>query len=1046
MSSARLVDRVSTLVAMTFVVSACSATSTEAPSVSIAVAPLSLPGVERACYDLRVTNAAGGGGELVWARGTPNVSPDGEAICSDRFGQGGAITFVGPCDASGQLDADPAGERTNSVTLWVDALYDSDGPIAKNGANGWQDPCPNGCTLDLLCAENADTLASFDLTILRQANQGFFDVAVTFEDIFCSAKVDCRDDEGDPLKLLFHPTTQERDTTVVVGFACTAGPSDVTRTILYRDPLVVTCGGNAISLAPALDNGNAYSANNPDPNPNDAVWQYAVYAGDETLRCGAESCSKSYWNVAIGLDPTADNCTLTTRMTAAPEGAFAGLSTPAATTWPYIDVTVPLTNTSGLVCTRHEVNAVGSGVATAYTGFGATVSFASSYSSIAVNECARELDNCDTNATCTDTADGFACACLPGFTGNGVACADIDECALGTDNCHSDASCTNTTGGFTCGCLPGFSGDGTTCTDIDECQTGTDNCHENANCTNLTGTFACQCRPGFTGSGVSCSDIDECALGTDTCDTNADCTNTVGSFTCACLPGYVGDGFTCDDLAAPSFIVAAGLTDPIQIAAVTTLVDDLRDADLWRKLIAVYPMVGGSANAHKLNLIDPRDSDAAFRLTFSGTWTHSPTGAAPNGTNAWANTWLVPSSVFDDTTFESFGYYARTDSTPTTEWVMGSSSGTRNTSLWTRRSASGASASSTFSAASFSVASQASSTDGRGFYVATQQGTALKLFRAGTSIAQNTTAGSGTRSTRAVALGASNDNGTLTGFTSKECTFAFIGRSLTDTDVAALNLAVQRFQTTLARQIGAPSYTETVLNETPVTTSLLVHLDASKTASYPGTGTTWFDISGNNRHFTLFNGPTHVAGESFSFDGVNDYARTASTLNLSAYDYVAVDIVVKSNNGASAMAFEHTVDWNSNVGSFGLSIHSTGLATLLNQHHTNHSMGNTVRNYDAVVGTGWAQHVNLFGRVADTTGRLTWVNGQSVPFVGPSFPTTTSSSAIAAFANAHTFLASRGGTGSWLNGRISSFKIYGVKLNSSQVLKNFNAARVPVNL
>ncbi|HRE90307.1 MAG TPA: hypothetical protein PK095_14330, partial [Myxococcota bacterium] len=147
-----------------------------------------------------------------------------------------------------------------------------------------------------------------------------------------------------------------------------------------------------------------------------------------------------------------------------------------------------------------------------------------------------------------------------------------------------------------------------------------------------------------------------------------------------------------------------------------------------------------------------------------------------------------------------------------------------------------------------------------------------------------------------------------------------------------------------------------------------------------------------------------------------------------------------------AMAFEHTVDWNNNAGSFGLSIHSTGTALLLNQHHTNQSMGNTVRNYNAVVGTSWAQHVNLFGRVADLTGRLTWVNGQSVPFVGPAFPTSTASTAGSAFADAHTYLASRAGGGSWLNGRISSFKIYGIKLDNSQVLKNFNAARVPVNL
>ena len=41
--------------------------------------------------------------------------------------------------------------------------------------------------------------------------------------------------------------------------------------------------------------------------------------------------------------------------------------------------------------------------------------------------------------------------------------ADIDECAAGLDNCDSNATCTNTDGSFICTCKIGFDGDGTTC-------------------------------------------------------------------------------------------------------------------------------------------------------------------------------------------------------------------------------------------------------------------------------------------------------------------------------------------------------------------------------------------------------------------------------------------------------------------------------------------------------------------------------------------------------------------------------------------------------
>ena len=47
---------------------------------------------------------------------------------------------------------------------------------------------------------------------------------------------------------------------------------------------------------------------------------------------------------------------------------------------------------------------------------------------------------------------------------------DIDECALGEDNCHDTlASCTDIVGGsgsFECACITGYTGDGVTCTSM----------------------------------------------------------------------------------------------------------------------------------------------------------------------------------------------------------------------------------------------------------------------------------------------------------------------------------------------------------------------------------------------------------------------------------------------------------------------------------------------------------------------------------------------------------------------------------------------------
>ena len=63
-----------------------------------------------------------------------------------------------------------------------------------------------------------------------------------------------------------------------------------------------------------------------------------------------------------------------------------------------------------------------------------------------------------------------------------------------------------------------------------------------------------------------------------------------------------------------------------------------------------------------------------------------------------------------------------------------------------------------------------------------------------------------------------------------------------------------------------------------ITDGLVLNLDAGDTSSYPGTGTDWFDLTGNNNG-TLINGPTFDSGNggSISFDGVNDYVITNTT-------------------------------------------------------------------------------------------------------------------------------------------------------------------------
>jgi len=64
-----------------------------------------------------------------------------------------------------------------------------------------------------------------------------------------------------------------------------------------------------------------------------------------------------------------------------------------------------------------------------------------------------------------------------------------------------------------------------------------------------------------------------------------------------------------------------------------------------------------------------------------------------------------------------------------------------------------------------------------------------------------------------------------------------------------------------------------------VTSGLVLELDAGNIKSYPGTGTTWFDKSGNANNGTLINGPTFNTGSlgSIVFDGVDDYVNMGTS-------------------------------------------------------------------------------------------------------------------------------------------------------------------------
>ena len=247
-----------------------------------------------------------------------------------------------------------------------------------------------------------------------------------------------------------------------------------------------------------------------------------------------------------------------------------------------------------------------------------------------------------------------------------------------------------------------------------------------------------------------------------------------------------------NDLDAQAFINAAGITGATQQSAINTIVISLKANNIWTKLDAIYPMVGGTATTHKFNLKNPADTTAAYRLSFVGGWTHSSTGALPNGTNAYADTFWLSSQQNS----ASMSFYSRTNTTGLFhEFGAGQGVGPitylliRLNDLF-------------YGAANETAGNTVANTNSTGHYLVTRTASnVVKLFKNGSLSLSATTASTGIPSVNMVISAWRSDPSSISRYSNRECAFATLGTGLNDTESANLYTAIQAFQTTLGRQV-----------------------------------------------------------------------------------------------------------------------------------------------------------------------------------------------------------------------------------------------------
>ena len=217
---------------------------------------------------------------------------------------------------------------------------------------------------------------------------------------------------------------------------------------------------------------------------------------------------------------------------------------------------------------------------------------------------------------------------------------------------------------------------------------------------------------------------------------------------------------------------------------------------------AYQPVLGANnystnvAAQMKFNLVNPQDSDAAFRLAFSGGWTYSTNGAQPNGTNGYADTKLVPSANLgaNDT---HLSYYSRTNIV-SSGVEMGAYNLGFNNSLYLLYNYSGT-AYKSFNSAESSRGSTYNPTTGLliGSRINSQY---EKYYHKGNLIDTLNITSQPTNSIN-IYIGAYSSNNIPGQYSSKQIAFATIGTGLSDAEAALLYQLVQDYQTTLSRQV-----------------------------------------------------------------------------------------------------------------------------------------------------------------------------------------------------------------------------------------------------
>ncbi len=214
-----------------------------------------------------------------------------------------------------------------------------------------------------------------------------------------------------------------------------------------------------------------------------------------------------------------------------------------------------------------------------------------------------------------------------------------------------------------------------------------------------------------------------------------------------------------------------------------------------------------------------------------------------------------------------------------------------------------------------------------------------------------------------------------------------------------------------------------------VTSGLVLYLNAADANSYPGTGTTWSDLSGNNRNGTLVNGPSFNSsnGGSIVFDGVDDNVTT--TFNPALTDFT---IGIWFRQSGTVINYQRLIDSNYITGTW-----------IGRNSNTPNSWGGGVRDTIAP-----------FGRfITLTDGQWHYIvsrrQGTTHTILGDGITNTASGTVSSTALNTNNITIGRSDQSpsfDYMSGNIAQVSIYNRALTDAEILQNYNATKTRFGL